>query len=82
MKLSGRIIVVGMFVLAIALSGGAWWHRLQESRHAAEFWGADAAPLVVGDTEATFLVLGDAVAQLHDRLARLAPLHGVDALHD
>jgi hypothetical protein len=58
MKVSGPTIVVGIFALAIALSGAAWWHRLQESRHAAAYWGQESAPLVVGDTEVKFLVLG------------------------
>jgi hypothetical protein len=59
MQLSGRTIVIGIFVLAVLMAGGAWWRRLQESRHAAEFWGRSGAPLVVGNTQVAWLVLGD-----------------------
>ena len=63
MQLRGRTVVVGIFVLAILMAGGAWWRRLQESRHAAAYWGEQGAPLVVGNTKMEFLVLGDAAAQ-------------------
>jgi hypothetical protein len=59
MQLRGRTVVVGIFVLAVLMAGGAWWRRLQESRHAAEFWGRSRAPLVVGNTDVSFLVLRD-----------------------
>jgi hypothetical protein len=63
MQLRGRTVVLGIFALAILMAAGAWWRRLQESRHAAEFWGERSVPLVVGNTKVSFLVLGDARTQ-------------------
>jgi hypothetical protein len=59
MQFRGRTVVIGIFVLALVMAGGAWWRRLQESRHAAEFWGRGGAPLVVGNTQIAWLVLAD-----------------------
>jgi hypothetical protein len=59
MQVRGRTVVVGIFVLAVLMAGGAWWRRLEESRHAAEFWGRSRAPLVVGNTQVAWLVLAD-----------------------
>jgi hypothetical protein len=58
MNLSGRTIVIGIFVLAFVMAGGAWWHRWNESRHAAAFWGKEGVPLVTSGKEVTFYALG------------------------
>jgi hypothetical protein len=59
MQLRGRTVVIGIFVLAVLMAGGAWWRRLQESRHAAAYWGARRAPLIVGNTKVFFVILSD-----------------------
>lgn len=59
MQLRGRTVVVSIFVLALVMAGGAWWRRLQESRHAAAYWGAKRAPLIVGNTKVFFVILGN-----------------------
>jgi hypothetical protein len=63
MQLRGRTVIVGIFALAFIMAGAAWWRRLAESRHAAEFWGKHGVPLIVGNTNVSFLVLGDPPAQ-------------------
>lgn len=56
MQISGRLIIVGMFALAIAMSGGAWLYQYSYSRHSAEFWGP-AGRLVVKSPELQLLEL-------------------------
>lgn len=47
MQISGRLIIAVVLILAVALSGGAWLYQYSYSRHAAAFWGAPAARLIV-----------------------------------
>ena len=50
MQVSGQILVLTTFAIAVALAGGAWWYNYQQSRRAAEFWGQRDAALLVGAT--------------------------------
>lgn len=56
MQISGRLVIVVMFALAIAMSGGAWLYQYSYSRHSAEFWGP-AGRLVVKSPELQLLEL-------------------------
>jgi hypothetical protein len=46
-----------MIVVAIAMSGYAWWHQFQSGRQSAEFWGPAEAVLVRYAPRVEFLVL-------------------------
>ncbi|BBO36286.1 hypothetical protein [Lacipirellula parvula] len=59
MQISGRLIIVVMFALAIAMSGGAWLYQYSYSRHSAEFWGP-AGSLIVKSPELQLLELAPA----------------------
>lgn len=39
MQVSGRLVIVAVFTLAIAMAAGAWLYQYTYSRHSAEFWG-------------------------------------------
>lgn len=62
MQVSGRIIILTMFGIALALSGGAWWYHYSTTRRAAEFWGAEGARLLVKAPRLEFLELGERAA--------------------
>jgi hypothetical protein len=59
MQISGRVIILATFGLAVAMSGGAWWYHYTQVRHAAAFWGSPDARLLVRGPEVTFFELGD-----------------------
>jgi hypothetical protein len=59
MQISGRLIIVVIFALAIAMSGGAWLYQYSYSRHSAEFWGP-AGALIVKSPELQLLELAHA----------------------
>jgi hypothetical protein len=52
-------MIVATLVIALTMSGAAWWYHYQGSRRAAEFWGRDAAELIIGTGDFTLLELGD-----------------------
>lgn len=58
MQISGRVLILTVFGIALALSGGAWWHHYQSTRHSAEFWGVDGARLLVKAPQVELLHLG------------------------
>ena len=43
---SGRLLVVGIFGLAILASGFAWWWNFNRGRRALELYGAEGATLI------------------------------------
>jgi hypothetical protein len=58
MQVSGRVIILAAFGLAIAMSGGAWWYHYTQVRQAAAFWGSPGGRLLVRGPEVTFYALG------------------------
>jgi hypothetical protein len=59
MQVSGRVIILSAFALAIAMSGGAWWYHYTQVRQAAAFWGSPGGRLLVRGPEVIFYELGD-----------------------
>ena len=45
-------------MLAVALGAFAWWNRYDSARRSTEFWGAEAAQLIVDSEQAELLELG------------------------
>jgi len=66
MQVSGRIVILATFGIAVALSGGAWWYHYQTTRRAAEFWGATGAHLLVKAAQLELLELGQRTADGDD----------------
>lgn len=58
MQVAGKLFVLGTFALGLLMAGGAWWYHYTESRRAAQFWGAEGAALLVGNSQVTFTELG------------------------
>jgi hypothetical protein len=58
MQISGRIIILTAFAVALALSGGAWWYQYESSNRAAAYWGPTGARLLVKAPRVEFLELG------------------------
>lgn len=65
MQISGRLVIVVMFVLAFAMSGGAWLYQYNYSRHSAEFWG-ESSRLIGKSPELQFLELAPLVVPEED----------------
>ncbi len=63
MQISGRVIILAAFGLAIAMSGGAWWYHYTQVRQAAAFWGSPGGRLLVRGPEVTFYELGDGTVE-------------------
>jgi hypothetical protein len=60
----GKLVVLSFFLLAVALAGGAMWYHFAKTRWAMEFWGKEAARLIVRAPEV--------------ELWRLAPIPSVE----
>ena len=90
MQLNGRTLIIATCSLALAMAGGAWWYNYRLSRQAAQFWGPEAAALIVGQSPLAFLVLqapgpatdpdaetiaGRAVATEHDLSDKQGQVH-------
>ncbi len=58
-QISGRVIILTIFGIGLALSGGAWWYHYLGARQAAAFWGSPAGRLIVRGPEVTFFHLGE-----------------------
>jgi hypothetical protein len=56
MQISGRLVIIVMFVLAFAMAGGAWLYQYNYSRRSAEFWG-ESSRLIGKSPELQFLEL-------------------------
>lgn len=46
MRNSGKLLILGILVLAAALAGAAWWFRYETTHRAAHFWGPETARLI------------------------------------
>jgi len=42
----GKAVIVGIFVVALLMSGYAWWHQFQQSRRCRDFFGTRAVQLI------------------------------------
>lgn len=42
----GKTVIAGIFLLALVLSGYAWWHQFQQSRRCRQFLGTETVKLV------------------------------------
>ena len=62
---SGKLVLVGMFALAVVLASIAVWHRRESTRRPLAFWGADAAGLIAGSSQAKLLVLTKPDSESH-----------------
>ena len=56
MQLSGRLVIIAVFAIALAMAGGAWLYQYNYSRRSAEFWGPSAR-LIARSPELQFLQL-------------------------
>ena len=36
---SGKALIIGIVLVALLMSGYAWWHQKQKGRHTLDFWG-------------------------------------------
>lgn len=43
---SGKLFIVGVFVVALATAGASWWFRYSATHRALQFWGPTAARLI------------------------------------
>jgi hypothetical protein len=44
--ISGKVAIIAMIVVSLALTAFAWWYRYQQGRRAMEFWGPETAQLI------------------------------------
>jgi hypothetical protein len=65
-QISGRVIILTIFGIGLALSAGAWWYHYTGARKAAAFWGSPSGRLIVRGPEATFYELGEFAADGSD----------------
>ena len=40
---SGKALIIGIVLVALLMSGYAWWHQKQKGRHTLDFWGSRIA---------------------------------------
>ena len=80
MQISGRVIILTMFGLALGLSGGAWFYHYLGAGESAAFWGSPAGRLIVRGPEVMFYELGEFAAEGDEgeRLAGRAVTRTVD----
>ena len=43
---SGKLLIIGVFLVALAAAAASWWFRYSSTHRAAEFWGPQAATLI------------------------------------
>jgi hypothetical protein len=43
---SGKLLIITMFVAALAAAATSWWFRYEATHHAAQFWGPEGARLI------------------------------------
>jgi hypothetical protein len=84
MQISGRVIILAAFGLAIAMSGGAWWYHYTQVRQAAAFWGPSDGRLLVRGPEVTFFKLGEASESVAEDAEAIAdrPIASMSDLSD
>lgn len=55
----GKLVIVIMVAVALAMAGFAWWHRYQQGRRSLALWGPEAAQLIRHAPQVELLTLGD-----------------------
>jgi hypothetical protein len=55
----GKWLVLATFAIGLAMAGGAWWYQYNQARRSAEFWGHNAASLLVGNSTVKLVELGE-----------------------
>ena len=73
---SGSKLVVTLGCLALALGAASWWYRFESAHRATQFWGSEAAALIVVPGQVEALILqpqngrteGEKLPQLDDHL--------------
>src|SRR5882724_5292436 len=43
---SGKLLIITMFVAALAAAAASWWFRYEATHQSAQFWGPEAARLI------------------------------------
>lgn len=56
----GKIVILVMVAVAIALASFAWWHRYQQGRRSLQLWGTQSAQLIRHARHVELLTLGTA----------------------
>jgi hypothetical protein len=72
MQVSGKLLVITTFVIGLLMASGAWWYNYQQSCLAAQFWGAEAATLIIGSDKVELLELVDNAGETRDTVANRA----------
>ena len=54
---SGKFVIIGILILALAAAGGSWLFRYSATHKAARFWGPAAAGIIRDAASVDFLVL-------------------------
>ena len=57
MQVSGKLLVLTTIGISVLMAGGSWWYNYSQSRRAAQFWGRDAAALLVASDKVELLEL-------------------------
>jgi hypothetical protein len=58
----GKVAILSIFGVAIAMAAFAWWHHFQEGRRSLELWGSQSAQLIEHAPHVEVLQLEDARA--------------------
>jgi hypothetical protein len=56
-SISGKLVIIGIVVVALWAAGISWWFRYNATHRAAKLWGADSAVLVRDAPEVTLHVM-------------------------
>jgi hypothetical protein len=46
MRNSGKLLIIALFIAALAAASASWWFRYQATHRSAQFWGPEAARLI------------------------------------
>lgn len=60
MQVSGRLLVLSTIGISLTMAVAAWWYNRSQSMRAAQFWGREAAQLIVGAETVELLTLAAA----------------------
>src|SRR4051794_4880249 len=68
--ISGKLLIIGILVLALVAAAASWWFRHNATHRAAKFWGPEAAILIRDAPNVELLVLqpADGNKQLNNLL--------------
>ena len=63
---SGKLLIITMFVAALAAAATSWWFRYSATHHTAQFWGPEAARLIRDAPQVELLTLQPATTAADD----------------